>query len=39
MNKLDLSYEEAVEELEQILKDLESGELSLRIPSINLKGV
>ncbi|NMB08314.1 MAG: exodeoxyribonuclease VII small subunit [Tissierellia bacterium] len=30
MNKLDLSYEEAVKELEQILKDLESGELSLK---------
>ena len=30
MNKEKLSYEEAIEELEEIIKVLESGELSLR---------
>lgn len=30
MSKIDLSYEEAVKELEEILKELEGGQLSLK---------
>lgn len=30
MNKIDLTYEEAIEELEKILKDLEEENLSLK---------
>ncbi len=39
MNKEKLSYEEAIEELEEIINALESGELSLKDSLDNFKEV